>query len=438
MTLHRSLSIKNVLRKLFDLMREIDPDLSLVAVTPEAVCKARNRLGIEPMDVLFNSLAGEVKPAPCFLGLRPWGYDGVRFTLPDTPENEKEFARPKASRGKAAFPQMLAVALVDTETRQVRDFSMGRCTDSERALARKFLKHLGPEDLVMMDRGCSSVGQFAAFTSTGAHVLGRISSNWKPRKIRRLSDGSWLVEVMGYDDTLKKRSKKVRQKVQKALRDRRRGKRRKKKKLASLPRPRIVLQMRMIEYRIARGEKCRLLTDLLDPVQYPARELALGYHRRWECELAYDELKTHLATVTHGTLHTVFRSKTPDGVRQEAFGTFIAYNLVRRLIAEAGEAHGVPPLDISFVEALEVIKMAAPRFERASKRQRAILFEGLLQDLADCRNKRPRRPRRNRREVKIKMTKFPLKRRRGAGKTIAFAATLRLPAPPSSGCPLEA
>ena len=32
---------------------------------------------------------------------------------------------------------MLAVALVDTQTRQVRDIAMGRCTDSERALAKE-------------------------------------------------------------------------------------------------------------------------------------------------------------------------------------------------------------------------------------------------------------------------------------------------------------
>lgn len=425
MSLYRAQGMKNVLKTLLSMMRQIAPDLSLVAVTPEAICHRRKLLGIDPLAMLFNDLAAEVRPAASFHGLRTSGYDGVRFTLPDTPANVKAFGRPKSSRGEPAFPQMLAVALVDTQTRQVRDIAMGRCTDSERALARQFTQHLGPQDLVVMDRGCTSVGQFAAFMGCGAHVLGRISASWKPKKLRQLKDGSWLVQVEGYDDvgSKKKRKKKT------GRRRKRKGGRRKTRTASK--RRLIVLQMRMIEYRVDGGEQVRLLTDLLDPDKYPARDLALEYHARWECELVYDELKTHLTTVTHGTLHTVFRSKTPDGVTQEAYGTFIAYNLIRRLMVEAGEAHEIPPLNISFVEAVEVIKMAAPRFEGAPRRHRAFLVEQLLQDIADCKNKRPRRPRWNPREVKIKMSNSRRKRHRGRGKIIDYAASLQVTPPVS-------
>lgn len=429
--LYRSLSIQNVLKKVLNLLREIEPGLSLVAVTPEAVCHGRKRLGVEPLALLFDAFAVEVRPAASFLGLRTWGYDGVRFTLPDTPLNVTAYGRPKASRGKAAFPQMLAVALVDTQSHQIRDVAMGRCTDSERELARKFVPHLGAKDLVMKDRGCSSVGQFAAFMSNGTHVLGRIAKSWKPKKIRQLSDGSWLVQIEGYDDTGSKKAKQDRQRRKKGVVGRRKRKGGQRKTAGTNTRRLIVLQMRMIEYQVGRSEKCRLLTDLLDPEKFPALELAREYHRRWECELTYDELKTHLSTVPHGTLHTVFRSKTPDGVKQEAYGTFITYNLIRRLMVEAGETHGVPPLEISFVGTVEAIKDAAPRFEAVSSRRRDVLIRQLLEDIAACRNARPRRPRWNPREVKIKMSNSRLKRRRGRGKTIDFAADLRVKPPAS-------
>lgn len=431
MPLYRSLSIQNVLKKVLSLMREIEPELSLVAVTPEAVCHGRKRLGVEPIAVLFNSFAAEVRPAASLFGLRTWGYDGVRFTLPDTPANVAAYGRPKASRGKAAFPQMLAVALVSTQTREIRDVAMGRCTDSERELARRFVQHLGPNDLVMKDRGCSSVAQFAAFLANGTHVLGRIPKSWKPKQLRQLSDGSWLVQVEGDDDTATKKTKKARQRRKKAAarQSKKAGARRKRSPNGTTRR--IVLQMRMIEYQVGGKETCRLLTDLLDPERFPARELALAYHGRWECELTYDELKTHLATVTHGTLHTIFRSKAPDGVKQEAYATFTAYNIIRRLMVQAGEVHGVSPLDISFVDAVEVIKNAAPRFEAANRRHRARLVQQLLHDIADCRNKRPRRPRWNPREVKVKMSNSRLKRRRGRGKIINFAAVLRVKPPAS-------
>ena len=140
----------------------------------------------------------------------------------------------------------------------------------------------------------------------------------------------------------------------------------------------MVLTLRMIEYKIGENERVRILTDLIDPIAYPARELAVLYHSRWEIELSYDELKTHLATVSHGTLHTVFRSKTPDGVRQEAYGLFVAYNLIRALMQEAGEKYDIPPLEISFVETLHVVRNAIPDFERASTEDLGWLNQRLL------------------------------------------------------------
>ena len=36
-----------------------------------------------------------------------------------------------------------------------------------------------------------------------------------------------------------------------------------------------------------------LITNLFDEVLYPAEELIILYHERWEHELVYDEQKTH-------------------------------------------------------------------------------------------------------------------------------------------------
>jgi hypothetical protein len=50
--------------------------------------------------------------------------------------------------------------------------------------------------------------------------------------------------------------------------------------------------VRAIEYRVDGGEVVRLLTDLADPVAYPAAELAKLYHSRWEAESAFRQIKT--------------------------------------------------------------------------------------------------------------------------------------------------
>jgi hypothetical protein len=154
------------------------------------------------------------------------------------------------------------------------------------------------------------------------------------------------------------------------------------------------------------------MTDLVDADEFPALELVQFYHVRWDVELAFDELKTHLATVLHGTLHTTFRSQSPSGVRQEAYALFTTYNLIRELMLTAGRAHSIPPLEISFLKTLRTIRRALPRFQAAKPRERQALIRQLLADIAACRNRRPRRRRRYPRVVKVKMSKWKLKRRR--------------------------
>lgn len=57
MALYRPLSIKCLLKQLLGWMRALAPSLSLRSVTPEAMCHAKTRLGVEPMKVLFEKKA---------------------------------------------------------------------------------------------------------------------------------------------------------------------------------------------------------------------------------------------------------------------------------------------------------------------------------------------------------------------------------------------
>lgn len=404
MALCRSLSIKNLLVQLLGWMRATAPRLSLRAVTPEAMCHARGRLGVEPMKALFEKVAARIAAPASFLGFRVWATDGVHLTMPDTPSNDAAFGRPSSSRGSGAFPQMLAVALVETTTRLIRGIVLGRNEDPERSGCEQLLAHLGAKDLLMMDRGFAAVWLFARIMDREIHFLSRFSNSWKPEVLKRLGPGDWLVRVSGPDC----------------------GKQEAKERKGKGGVKNIGLTLRMLEYKIGDNERVRLLTDLLDPARYPAQELAVGYHLRWECELSYDELKTHLATVNQGSLHTVLRSKTPDGVLQETYGLFTAYNLVRTLMQEAGEQHEIPPLEISFTETLQVIRNALPDFERANPEGLPQLGQRLLADIAGCRIDRPRRKRGGPRVIKVKMSNWKLKRPGDRHRAVDHAAGVRL------------
>lgn len=180
MALCRSLSIKKLLVQLLGWMRATAPLLSLRAVTPEAMCHARGRLGVGPLKALFEKVAARIDVPASFLGLRVWAADGVHLTMPDTPANDAAFGRPGTSRGIAAFPQMLAVALVETTNRLIRDVVLGRNDYPERSGCEQLLAHLGARDLLMMDRGFAAVWLFARIMGREIHFLSRFSNTWKP------------------------------------------------------------------------------------------------------------------------------------------------------------------------------------------------------------------------------------------------------------------
>jgi hypothetical protein len=89
----------------------------------------------------------------------------------------------------------------------------------------------------------------------------------------------------------------------------------------------------------------------LDSKQYPAAELQLLYHERWEMELGYDEVKTDMLD-----RQEAIRSRTPTGVLQALYAVGLAYNLIRLEMERIAEEAKVAPSRISFVMSLRLIR----------------------------------------------------------------------------------
>ena len=126
------------------------------------------------------------------------GY-GVRMTMPDTPANEAEFGRPGASRGTAAFPQMMAIAIVETTSRLIQNIVLGKHDAAERDGCEQMLTKLGLGDLLLMDSGFAAAWLFNLMMTKKIKFLSRIGNTWNPVKIKRLGVGDWLVQVSGPD-----------------------------------------------------------------------------------------------------------------------------------------------------------------------------------------------------------------------------------------------
>jgi hypothetical protein len=171
------------------------------------------------------------------------------------------------------------------------------------------------------------------------------------------------------------------------------------------------LIVRLIEYRLkASRVRYRLATNVFDSSIAP-QQFAELYHWRWDAEIAFDELKTHLMAVHHGKQCTIFRSKSPTLVQQEFWAMLAAYNLVRSLMGRAAATAGIDPRDLSFLESLHVIEASMQKAQTAPGPECPRIFRRLLVDIAECRIDRPRRHRSYPRVVKSRISTFAVKKR---------------------------
>ncbi len=170
----------------------------------------------------------------------------------------------------------------------------------------------------------------------------------------------------------------------------------------------IEIVVRIIDYQIPGFRPARLLTTILDP-EITAKELVLHYHKRWDIEIAFDEIKTHQCATLRGQAPTILRSKTPELVEQELYATVIVYNLVRECIHHAAMKTNKDARRISFLDSLQCIIDAIPNMSIAIRVHAKSQCQYLISLIAECEIDRPQRARINPRVVKIKMSKFKRK-----------------------------
>lgn len=372
MTLFAADSIPKVWRRLHPTRDRPEP-------TDGAFTQARQRLGVAPLRQLFletaRPMATHQTVGAFYRGWRLMGLDGTVLDVPDTPANARAFGRPTTGRAEGAFPQVRLLALCELGTHAICGLAIKPLCHGEPSMVGSLLGQLGPGMLLIWDRGFFSYELIRAVCQQGAHLLARVKSNTILRPLRRLDDGSYLAKI--YPDASDRRHD-------------RRG-----------------LLVRVIEYthddphRPGAGERHRLITDLLNPNDLPAREAPLVYHERWEEELALDEIKTHLSGRA-----VPIRSKTPAGVVQEVYGMMLAHYVIRRVMHDGAVVSCLDPDRLSFTDSLRILQCQLPE---APQHPIEVWYRRLIGEVR--RQKlRPRRDRWYPRVIKRKMSNWAKKR----------------------------
>jgi hypothetical protein len=255
---------------------------------------------------------------------------------------------------------MLQLPLVRMPWRYV----LGSIDQGERTLAAELLQFLYKDDLVLLDRGFWSYGLFHQIQNRNAFFAIRLSNQIKLHRVKRLGNEDWLVRW----------------------------------KMPTGPRWRDSdldkeISLRLVKYKIPGFRPSGIVTNVLSPQKISREDwirlacdtepgderLGVGlYHRRWEIETTFRELK-----VTQG-MEGKLRGRTPETIHYEIAGHVLLYLLVRWLIVEAAVEHGIEdPLRLSFKEALEELKdMRQSLLTATPKRVAEVLLPRLLERIA--------------------------------------------------------
>lgn len=333
-------------------------------VSEEAFTKARRLVSIDFWEALFTLLGERFEAVHGgwihWKGFRLLALDGTEIKLPCWRRLADYFGTAKNGKEKQS-PQARLVMLQFPLSRIPYRYALSPKGVGEKTLASRLIEHLRPKDLLLMDRGFWSYGLFWQIQNRRAFFGIRQFKTAKLKAIRRLGPKDRLVRYTPTD-----------------RRWRRQG----------LPES---IDLRVIAYQIKGFRPSAVVTNMLDP-QVTTREdwvrlanesdagrrLGPGlYHRRWEIETTFFELKVSQA------MKTGLRSRTPEGIRYEIAGHMLFYFLIRWMMVEAATAHKQDPLSLSFTQALrELQNMNQTLITASPQRVSRVLLPRLLARLA--------------------------------------------------------
>jgi hypothetical protein len=327
------------------------------AFSAAAYCEARMRLPLE----LFARLLQHVGSALTshdddgrWRGHRIYLLDGSSFSMPDTPELQRHFGQPGAQRKGCGFPIAHWLCLFHAGLGFVQRVLASPLRTHDMAHVTDMHPEMQEGDILAGDRAFASFVHLALLSQRKLHGVFRSHQKQivdfrpgrKHTRQRKPQKGQprsrWLKRLGHWDQLVEYTKPKAKPKWMSA------------DDYAALPSTLVVRELR---YRIAQ-KGCRtrvvtLVTTLLDPVAYPARELADLYERRWQAEVNLRHLKTTMGM-------EVLHSKTVEGVTKELYAFALVYNLVRLVMLQAARQQQVPVERISFIDALRCLRHTQP------------------------------------------------------------------------------
>ena len=324
--------------------------------TAQAYCDARARLPLAVYQALFHEVYQTLSPQMedhLWHGHRTFHVDGSGFSMPDTDELREAFGVPSGTQPGCGFPTGHLLVLFSASTGLLIDLWASPLNTSDLAETPEAHLHLSPGDILIGDDFFNGYPHLAMLQKQGLHGLfpmhhqrlvdfEKARPHDRSQNVKGMVRSRW-IKSLGKTDQLVEYFKPKQKHAR--LSD---------EEFDALPDSITVRELRRTVRRKGRGKiTITLVTTLLDPVKYPAKELIQLRLRRWDVETDIGHLKTTMKM-------DVLRCKTEAGVRKELIMFGIVYNLVRGVMLEAAKRQKVPVRRISFIDVYKWMRHARP------------------------------------------------------------------------------
>lgn len=312
--------------------------LPAVGVATGSYCEARNRL---PEAVVWDlvrqtghALLREAPPAWLFHGRPVKVLDGSTVLMPDTAANQAVYPQQKSQAPGLGFPIARLLVIFSLAVGTVLEAAVGPYQGkqtSELALLRQVLAEFQSGDIALADRFFCSYWALAAWQRRGVDVVVRLHQCRTAdfRRGRRLGREDHLITW--------RKPQQVPDWMSRAEYD-------------SIPATITVRELRVrVRDPTKRVRSLVVVTTLTDPKTYRPQEIGALYRQRWHAELDLRSLKAQMKL-------EMLRTKTPAMVRKELATGFLAYNLIRGVMAAAARTVGIKPRALSFQGSLHTVR----------------------------------------------------------------------------------
>jgi hypothetical protein len=322
--------------------------LSVGSVRTGGYCRARQRLPLQMVSAVTKR-AGELVSSRTPATWR-WKnravklVDGTTVSMPDTAANQSIYPQPCSQKEHLGFPLARVVGVICLSTGVIQNAAIGPCkgkAGSEYALFLQLLDSFTSGDVMLADRYYTSYFLIILLRARGVDVVMQQHGARKTdfRRGRTLGTRDHVVHW---------------------------------------PKPVIMPKwMSKEEYdafpdslavREVKAGKKIIVTTLLSDKEASREELKTLYKQRLHIELNFRHIKTTLGM-------DVLRCKNPSMIEKEIWVYFLAYNLIRLLMAEASLQAGRLPCQLSFKHALQIwIAWSGRQFRGGNTENTSVLF----------------------------------------------------------------